>query len=313
MRKFSILSVAIATLLSLSSCLDNVSYSWDAVGICGFWLEDQSDDPNSFYSSVTNDCVWYLNNYGYYAYASSSDDPDSGEQQIQMADYIKYGATVVIFTPINKSGYSEALQEIKNDEGYSICVNSELDDMTNVDAFVGTDNVGAGELIAEHLLDLRPEGGEVILIKGVSTADDDRAEGFAAKIAENSAFTIKEYSASGVRYADGQTAMSSAISAGESFANVVAIFGTSDELALGADFTAREQGKSGYELYGVDGTDKAAYAIVDRTMTATVAHDLSSIVSRATYIAREIISETTYDNYVKIPGTLMQRSDYIND
>lgn len=305
----SALLILSATLLN--SCnVESQSYSIGPVGISGYWLQETSDDPNLAYNNIIVECYNQLYNYNFGIYIGDGLDPETTTQVDQLETFVGIGCTIIAFMPINKDGYSDVLKDAKAAGVGTICINSEIDAISYVDAFVGTDNEYAGYQLAQHLAGIRPEGGNIIIVRGISYADDDRAESFKTTISSYPVYNVIEIYADGVRNADGVEIMEDAINEGLIPDEVVAIFGTSDELALGASSVLSET-MTGYEVYGVDCTEDATYAIVDYEMTATVAHDYTTISSTVAEIAYKMASGFSYDSNTKIRGTLLDRNDMI--
>lgn len=304
-------SVMIPAALLLNSCnVESADYTIGIVGISGYWLQDTSEDPHIAYNNIIVETYNQVSYNNFALYLGDGMDPDTDIQLEQLETFIDIGCNYIAFMPINKSGYGDVLKDAVAAGVGTVCINSEIDDISYVDAFVGTDNENAGYQLAQHLAGIRPEGGNIIIVRGISYADDDRAEGFKTTIENYQAYTVIEIYADGVRTEHGVAAFEEAVADGIIPDEVVAIFGTSDELALGAS-SVLELTNTGYEVYGVDCSEDAAYAIVDYEMTATVAHDYSAIAVQVADIIFDMASGFSYETNVKIKGTLLDRTDLV--
>ncbi|MBP3878012.1 MAG: substrate-binding domain-containing protein [Lachnospiraceae bacterium] len=94
----------------------------------------------------------------------------SNKRQIsQIRRMLAEGIDGLFIQPVNSSGIVEVLEEIRYAGVPVICLDKEPSDMTWVDSYCGTNQLQAGQVVAESLEELYPAGAKLLLL----TREDD--------------------------------------------------------------------------------------------------------------------------------------------
>lgn len=148
-----------------------------------------------------------------------------------------------------------------------------------ITSFVASSNVDGGATAADLLVGATPQGGEILLLNGVSgqATAAERRKGFLDEIGKLEAqksikYDITEWTADWTR-TEAVAATSSLLLAGHRF---VGIFGANDQMALGAVEALRTSPLSQNPrpvIIGFDAVPEAIAAVKSGAMYATLAQD----------------------------------------
>ncbi|MCL8025579.1 substrate-binding domain-containing protein [Nocardioides bruguierae] len=134
--------------------------------------------------------------------------------------------------------------------------------------YIGTDNVSAGELAGEHMVELVGSG-SIGMIGGIAgnITSEDRLTGF-ENAAGDTLDLLPVVSADWNR----QQALTAATDLMTANPDLVGIFAANDDMALGAARAVANAGKTDeIAVIGLDGNEEALQAVADGTLDATVA------------------------------------------
>jgi ribose transport system substrate-binding protein len=193
-----------------------------------------------------------------------STDPanDVSLQITQIEDMITQGIDAIFLNPAEAEGILPALDMLKEAGIPIINFDTEVADLSYVNAYVGSDNYNAGYVCGLDLVAKRPEGGPIIVLDSPTmNSVTDRVNGF-IKAIEGKGFDI-------VAQQDAKGNLEVSLGLAEDLlqanGDVVAIFGGNDPTALGALAAANAAGITECLIYGVDGSPdiKAEIASAD--------------------------------------------------
>lgn len=184
-----------------------------------------------------------------------SRDPkgDSTAQIQQIRDMIADGIQAIFLCPVDWEKIAPALTELKEADIEIINLDTQVQDREEVDAYVGSDNINAGVICGEKLIEAAPDGGQVVILECTTqNSIIDRINGFEETIA-GKGFEVVERSETGGKKDEAQTQMARILKEQD---HITAVMCGNDQIALGALEAIEEAGRSEMMIYSVDGSPK---------------------------------------------------------
>ena len=184
-----------------------------------------------------------------------SRDPkgDSTAQIQQIRDMIADGIQAIFLCPVDWEKIAPALTELKEADIEIINLDTQVQDREEVDAYVGSDNINAGVIWGEKLIEAAPDGGQVVILECTTqNSIIDRINGFEETIA-GKGFEVVERSETGGKKDEAKTQMARILKEQD---HITAVMCGNDQIALGALEAIEEAGRSEMMIYSVDGSPK---------------------------------------------------------
>lgn len=184
-----------------------------------------------------------------------SRDPkgDSTAQIQQIRDMIADGIQAIFLCPVDWEKIAPALTELKEADIEIINLDTQVQDREEVDAYVGSDNINAGVICGEKLIEAAPDGGQVVILECTTqNSIIDRINGFEETIA-GKGFEVVERSETGGKKDEAKTQMGRILKEQD---HITAVMCGNDQIALGALEAIEEAGRSEMMIYSVDGSPK---------------------------------------------------------
>lgn len=184
-----------------------------------------------------------------------SRDPkgDSTAQIQQIRDMIADGIQAIFLCPVDWEKIAPALTELKEADIEIINLDTQVQDREEVDAYVGSDNINAGVICGEKLIEAAPDGGQVVILECTTQNSIlDRINGFEETIA-GKGFEVVERSETGGKKDEAKTQMARILKEQD---HITAVMCGNDQIALGALEAIEEAGRSEMMIYSVDGSPK---------------------------------------------------------
>ena len=184
-----------------------------------------------------------------------SRDPkgDSTAQIQQIRDMIADGIQAIFLCPVDWEKIAPALTELKEADIEIINLDTQVQDREEVDAYVGSDNINAGVICGEKLIEAAPDGGQVVILECTTqNSIIDRINGFEETIA-GKGFEVVERSETGGNKDEAKTQMAQILKEQD---HITAVMCGNDQIALGALEAIEEAGRSEMMIYSVDGSPK---------------------------------------------------------
>ena len=184
-----------------------------------------------------------------------SRDPkgDSTAQIQQIRDMIADGIQAIFLCPVDWEKIAPALTELKEADIEIINLDTQVQDREEVDAYVGSDNINAGVICGEKLIEAAPDGGQVVILEcTMQNSIIDRINGFEETIA-GKGFEVVERSETGGKKDEAKTQMARILKEQD---HITAVMCGNDQIALGALEAIEEAGRSEMMIYSVDGSPK---------------------------------------------------------
>jgi ABC-type sugar transport system substrate-binding protein len=186
---------------------------------------------------------------------------DSATQSANLEAAIAQGVDGVVISPKDVQALAPAIQAVL-DAGIPVVTVDRAVEGVETLGHVGADNVRGGEKQGEYLLEILPEGGNVIELQGSvgASAAIDRSAGFNSVIADRPEYEIVFQQTAEFDRAQGLTVTEQALQANPDADVIVA---ANDDMALGAaEAVAGQQTSGAMELlvnYLRDGTEPAEH------------------------------------------------------
>jgi ABC-type sugar transport system substrate-binding protein len=195
--------------------------------------------------------------------------PSSTKQSNDIDAIIAQGVQVLVISPNDVAALAPAVQAAIDAGLVVVTVDRSVADVNTL-AHVGADNVEGGRIQGRYLLEILPEGGDVIELQGQPGAAPaiDRHAGLDEVIAGQEAVKIVVSQTANFARANAVTVLEAALQTEEA-ANLAAVVCANDDMAFGAAEALSDAGKT-VPVIGFDALPEALQAIQAGTMAATI-------------------------------------------
>lgn len=237
---------------------------------------------------------------------------DLNTQVNQIENFIASGVDLILLNAADSQGIAPAVRRAK--EAGVVVVAVDVGAEGGVDATVTSNNVQAGELACQHIVDRLDGEGNVVIINGPPvTAVIDRVNGCESVLAENPGIEVlsRDQNAGGSREG-GLRVMTDLLTA---FSDIDAVFAINDPSAIGADLAARQARRDDFFIVGVDGAPDAEVALREENnlFVATPAQDPYTMATTAVEVGTEIMQGGEPEQEtILIPVELITRDNVEN-
>lgn len=239
-----------------------------------------------------------------------SADYDLNKQFTQMDNFIAAGVDVILINAVDPVAIEPAIKRAKKAGIAVIAV-----DVTakGADATVQTNNVQAGELACQYIVDKLDGKGDVIIQNGPQvSAVIDRVDGCKAVFAKNPGINVlsDDQDAKGSREG-GLNIMQGHLTR---FPKIDAVFAINDPQAIGTDLAAKQLKRSEMIITAVDGAPDIEQALKDDTLVhASASQDPYAMAQMGVDVGVKILNgEKPAKEMILMPSTLITR-DNVND
>lgn len=222
-------------------------------------------------------------------------ESNSQLQREQVAELIDEGIDAIFLSPVDWMEITPAI-DMLNEAGVKIInIDTQVQALDKVDAYVGSDNTNAGYLCGQDLLERLPEGGKIIIVECPNrNSINERIKGFEKAIAKNGFEVVSRIDGKG----DLDVALPEVEEALKNNPDVVAIMCGNDPMALGALVAANTVGVNDVVIYGIDGSPEVKEEIVKEgsKIVATVAQPIAETGKEAVSVALKIMNDEKYES-----------------
>lgn len=225
-----------------------------------------------------------------------TEDPalDAELQIRQINDMIDHGIQAIFLTPVDWDAITPALEALKKADVKIINVDTQVKEMSYVDAYVGSDNKNAGMICAEDLIEKCPNGGKVLILEcPTMNSINDRITGFEEGIAAKGFEIVARKDVHG----DLQEAIDAVEEVLQKYDGVIAIMCGNDEIAQGALVAVKSLKQSNILIYGVDGSPdlKKELQKNDTLIAGTAAQSPINMGKEAVKVAFQMMNGEEYE------------------
>ncbi|WP_321852047.1 ABC transporter substrate-binding protein [Pseudomonas paraveronii] len=219
---------------------------------------------------------------------SVSADYDLSKQFSQIDNFISSKVDLILINAVDPSAMASAIKKARDAGIIVVAVDV---DAKGVNATVQTDNVEAGKLACQFLVDKLAGKGNVIIQNGPQvTAVTDRVKGCKAALA--AAPQIKVLSDD----QDGKGSREGGLNVMQGyltrFAKIDGLFAINDPQAIGSDLAAKQLKRSGIIITSVDGAPDIEHALkTDTQIQASSSQDPWAMAQTAVNIGNDLLND----------------------
>jgi ribose transport system substrate-binding protein len=194
-------------------------------------------------------------------------DYDLGKQNTQIDNFIAAGVDLILLNPGDPKAIEPA---IKRAQAAGIIVVAVDTAAKGADATVETNNIQAGTIACQYLIDKMGDKGNLIIVNGPQVSSVvERVNGCKTEIAKhpNVKLLSSDQDAKGSR--DGGLAVMQSLLT--RYQTVDGVFAINDPTAIGAELAAKQMQRTNFPITAVDGAPDAETALKDPKSTQFVA------------------------------------------
>ena len=239
---------------------------------------------------------------------TASADYDLNKQFNQIDNFIASGVDMILLNAADAKAIAPA---VKRAQAAGIVVVAVDVAAAGVDATVQTNNVQAGEIACQYIVDkLGDKGGNVIIQNGPQVgAVIDRVTGCKEELAKNPNIKILSDDQDGKGNREGgMNVMQGHLTR---YDDIAAVFTINDPQAIGSDLAAKQMGRTGIIITSVDGAPDIEGAIAGNTMVAASAsQDPWAMAQKAVEIGYGIMNgEKPAETMILMPSSLITKDN----
>jgi ribose transport system substrate-binding protein len=234
---------------------------------------------------------------------------DLGKQVTQIDNFIAAGVDLILLNPGDPKAIGAA---IKKAQAAGITVVAVDTAAEGADATVTTNNVQAGEISCQYIVDKLGGKGDVVIENGPQvSAVIDRVVGCKQVLAKNPGIKVLSSDQDGKGSREGGLTVAQGYLT--RFPKIDAIFAINDPQAIGTDLAARQQNRSGIIITAVDGAPDIEAALKDRNspqIQASASQDPFFMARRAVQVGVAILKgDKPASNVELLPSKLVTRDN----
>jgi len=235
---------------------------------------------------------------------------DPATQVTLLDTAITNGANFVIFLPAESAGSDPVVTKCAQEGIPCIVVNSKTDSTdAKATAFVGSDDVFAGEMMGKYIEEKVAAGGKYLHMQGVigNSAQIDRGQGIANTLGKDSKFEMAgEYACDW----SADKAVTNATDAITTYGDkIVAIVCDNDDMSSAVQNYCNSIGRTDIYCIGVDGNAGPLGMVKAGTLGATVLQDGASQVTTAINMIPDVTSGKQVEKTTMIPFVLVTKDN----
>jgi ribose transport system substrate-binding protein len=214
---------------------------------------------------------------------------DLNQQINQVENFVASGTDLILLNAADSEGIAPAV--IRATEAGIPVVAVDVAAEGGVSATVTSNNVQAGELACQYIVERLNGQGNVVIINGPPvSAVIDRVNGCESVLSQNPGIKVlsRDQNAGGSREG-GLQIMSDLLT---SFQEIDAVFAINDPTGIGAELAAQQAGRDEFFIVGVDGAPEAVDALKreDGLFVATAAQDPFRMAETAVEVGQQILA-----------------------
>ncbi|MGA7938015.1 MAG: ABC transporter substrate-binding protein [Kovacikia sp.] len=234
---------------------------------------------------------------------------DLNQQFNQIENFIASNTSLILLNAAESKGIAPAVAKAK-EAGITV-VAVDVGAEGGVDATVTSNNLQAGRLSCQYIVDRLKGNGNVVIINGPPvTAVLDRVKGCEEVFSKNPGIKVlsRDQNAEGSRDG-GLRVMSDLLT---SFSKIDAVFAINDPSGIGAELAAQQAKRKEFFIVGVDGAPEAKDALQDNKslFVATAAQDPFAMAVKAVEVGNDILKgKKPEQSTILIPVSLITRDN----
>ncbi len=234
---------------------------------------------------------------------------DLGKQVTQIDNFIAAGVDLILLNPGDPKAIGPAIKKAQAAGIIVVAVDTAAE---GADATVTTNNVQAGEISCQYIVDKLGGKGEVIIENGPQvSAVIDRVNGCKTVFGKNAGIKVLSSDQDGKGSREGGLTVTQGYLT--RFPKIDAIFAINDPQAIGTDLAARQQNRSGIIITAVDGAPDIEAALKDpasQQIQASASQDPFFMARRAVQVGVGILNGQKPASTVELlPSKLVTRDN----
>ena len=238
------------------------------------------------------------------------DGQGSAEKQIsQVENFIIQGVDAIILNPFDKDGCAPAVIKVVDAGIPLIVVNAMVSNIDKADAYVGSEDIIAGEIEAQYIADLLNGKGNVVIIHGPNghSAEIQRTIGNKNVLDKYPDIKILAEQTANWSRVEALNLVENWLTSGM---ELNAVIGQNDEMALGAYKAIEAAGKQD-EIFviGIDAIPDALQSVEDGKLVATVFQDAKGQGAGAVELAYKKAMGQDIPELLNIPFILVTKEN----
>ena len=239
-------------------------------------------------------------------------DYDIGKQFTQIDNFIASGVDLILLNPGDVHAIGPAIKKAQAAGIVVVAVDTAAED---ADATVTTNNVQAGEISCQYLVDKIGGKGNVIIENGPQvSAVVDRVNGCKSVLSKNSGIKLlsSDQDAKGSRDGGLQVAQSLLTR----FDKVDGVFTINDPQAIGTALAAKQVGRTDFTITSVDGAPDIESSLKDpnyKQIAASASQDPFSMARRAVQLGVGILNGQKPEQRVTLLPSVLVTRDNVAD
>lgn len=241
---------------------------------------------------------------------SVSADYDLSKQFTQIDNFISAGVDLILLNAVDPSAIESAIKKARKAGIVVVAVDVNA---KGVDATVQTDNVEAGKLACQFIIDKLSGKGNVIIENGPQvTSVTDRVTGCKSALAAAPDIKVlsDDQDAKGSREG-GLNAMQGYLTR---FPKIDGLFAINDPQAIGSDLAARQLKRSGIIITSVDGAPDIENALkTESSIQASASQDPWAMAQQAVVLGNDILNDKKPAEAVTLLAPKLITRDNIGD
>lgn len=237
-------------------------------------------------------------------------ETDAGKQIDRADECLAKNCDYVIILPAEATASDPAVTKLTDAGVKVMVVNSKTDSTDDLaTAYSGSDDVQAGEMLAEWVIDSVPDGGKYAHCQGIigNSAQIQRGEGIENIMKDNDKFeSIGDFPCewSGDKAANVATDMMN-----KHGDDLVAIICDNDDMSSAAQKVCNDAGRDDIICVGVDGNENPLEMVKAGELGATVLQDGVGQVESAIKLIQKDIKGETIEKEVMVPFVLVTKDN----
>jgi len=279
--------------------------------VIGYSVKTLSDTYMQFLKSGIDSQV---DNYEFVELQVADAQMDLNTQLSQAEDFISKGVDVLLFCPQDADACIPIV-EAANAAGIPIvevCTNTNDGEY---DSFVGSNDVDAGEMLGNFIMEQMPDGGNILILEGIMGQSSQifRYEGLENTILADSKYNLLECKTANWQRDEAMAQVEDWL---VKYPEIDAIICENDDMAMGALEACEAAGrKEDIIILGVDGNEDNIQAVLDGRLEASILQNGPEQGATAIDICVKLAKGETIDKEYMIPFELITKenaADYID-
>lgn len=240
-----------------------------------------------------------------YNYVSADGQGDADNQVSQVENFITQGVDAIVLNPYDKDGCIPCTQKAAEAGIPCIVVCTQLSDLSSATAYVGSDDVQAGEIEMQQIADALDGKGDIAVILGPTgiSSQTDRSQGIQNILDQYPDINVIYEESANWDRAEAMTLMENWLQTGK---NIDAVVAQNDEMAIGAYNAIAASGKADeIPVVGIDAIADALKSVEEGGLLCTVFQNATAQSQTAIDVAAQAAQGEEVDDWYDVPFELV--------